>query len=164
MLAPDGAVSVFAVPVRAAAVPARAAAVPVGAGVATDLVGAGAVLGAGAVAAGGAAAAVVIVVVRTTVGVPDSPAILIRAAARTASDSRATSATVADGPVQFGEAARRVRAGAPQRRHQSWSGSSAPPQSGQAALTAGAATARAVDGASGTGGEETLTSPRPAAG
>jgi hypothetical protein len=55
------------------------------------------------------------------VGEPESTASLTRAAASTASESPATTATAIIGAFEFDDAARRVRAAAPQRRHQSWS-------------------------------------------
>ncbi len=63
---------------------------------------------------------------------PESPASATSAAASTPSDSSATAATAATGPFQRGAAASRVRAAAPQRRHQSCSGYSGPAHSGQA--------------------------------
>src|SRR5437763_9772829 len=59
------------------------------------------------------------------------PASLTRSAASTPSDSAATVAISATGTLQLGDAASRVRAAAPQRRHQSCSGSSGVPHSGQ---------------------------------
>ena len=69
----------------------------------------------------GAAAAAVVVIVRVIAGGggPVSPASLMPAAAITPSERAAIRASAAVGPFQFGEAARRVRAAAPQRRHHS---------------------------------------------
>ena len=50
---------------------------------------------------------------------PESPASLTREAASTPSASTITTARAAAGGPQLGDAARRVRAAAPQRRHQS---------------------------------------------
>jgi hypothetical protein len=55
------------------------------------------------------------------VGDPESTASLIRAAASTASESPATTATAIIGAFEFEDAAGRVRAAPPQCRHQSWS-------------------------------------------
>jgi len=82
---------------------------------------------AGVLAAG---AATVVVVVATLD--PEPPASLTSAAASTPSASTATTAIAAIGPFQLGVAASRVRAAAPQRRHQSWSGFSGAPHSGHA--------------------------------
>jgi hypothetical protein len=90
------------------------------------------VVAAGAVAAG--ALAVVIVVVTAGLAVLEPPASLTSAAASTPSASTATTAIATIGAFQFGVAASRVRAAAPQRRHQSWSGPSGVAQSGQASL------------------------------
>lgn len=79
-------------------------------------------------------AAVVTVVVTEAAVDPDPPASLTSAAASTPSASAAITATVAIGAFQLGVAARRVRAAAPQRRHQSCSGDRGVPQSGQASL------------------------------
>lgn len=83
---------------------------------------------AGALAAG---ATTVVVVVAAALD-PESPASLTSAAASTPSASKAITAIVAIGVFQLGVAASRVRAAAPQRRHQSWSGFSGAPHSGQA--------------------------------
>src|SRR5664280_1165459 len=89
--------------------------------------------GAGVVGAAGVlAAGVVMVVVAGAEEELESPASLTSAAARTASASAAMTATVAIGPFQLGVAARRVRAAAPQLRHQSCSGLSGVLQSGHA--------------------------------
>jgi len=87
------------------------------------------VVGAAGVLAAGAATVVVAV---AAVLEPEPPASLTSAAASTPSASTATTAIVAIGVFQLGVAASRVRAAAPQRRHQSWSGFSAAPHSGQA--------------------------------
>jgi hypothetical protein len=90
---------------------------------------------AGAVAAGGAvAAAGVRRVELLAVPDPESPASFTSAAAMTASESAASSARTITGARQLGDAARRVRAAAPQRRHQSCLRSSAPPHSGQTSM------------------------------
>jgi hypothetical protein len=63
-------------------------------------------------------------VVRSTVVLalePEPPASLTSAAASTPSESTATTATVVTGSLQFGAEASRVRAAAPQPRHQSCS-------------------------------------------
>lgn len=78
-----------------------------------------------------AAGAATVVVVVTTLD-PELPASLTSAAASTPSASAATTAIAAIGPFQLGVAASRVRAAAPQRRHQSWSGFSGAPHSGHA--------------------------------
>jgi hypothetical protein len=68
-------------------------------------------------------------------GVVDLPASFTSATASTASATTAITAMTAIGALQFGGLAKRVRAAAPQRRHQSCAGSSRAPQSGQ--LSAG---------------------------
>jgi hypothetical protein len=73
----------------------------------------------GAVAAAGAVATVVVAELRL---VPSLPASLTRAAASTPNDSAVTTATTMIGVFQLGDAERRVRAAAPQRRHHSCSG------------------------------------------
>jgi hypothetical protein len=60
------------------------------------------------------------------------PARAMSAAAITPSDRATTTASTAIGFFQSGEAARRVRAAAPQRTHHSCSGCSGAPHSGQA--------------------------------
>jgi hypothetical protein len=98
------------------------------------------VLVAGGVALGVwvAAAGLVTVVVGAAALEPEPPASFTSAAARTPSDNTATTSATSSGARQLGEAARRVRAAAPQRRHQSCSGCSGAPQSGQASpATAG---------------------------
>jgi hypothetical protein len=90
---------------------------------------------AGVVAVVGAAAGVVTVVVTGgLVDEPEPPASLTSAAASTPSASTAITATVAAGARQLGVAARRVRAAAPQFRHQSCSGSSGAPHSGHVSV------------------------------
>jgi hypothetical protein len=76
-------------------------------------------------------AATVVVVVGAALD-PEPPASLTSAAASTPSASTAITAIAAIGPFQLGVAASRVRAAAPQRRHQSWSGFSGAPHNGQA--------------------------------
>ncbi len=61
---------------------------------------------------------------------PESPASFTSAAASAASASSATSATATTGARQFGVAARRVRAAAPQRRHHSCPGARGEPHNG----------------------------------
>jgi hypothetical protein len=63
---------------------------------------------------------------------PESPASFTNAAASTARASTVTSAISITGARQFGDAASRVRAAAPQRGHQSWAGFSGAPHSGHA--------------------------------
>jgi hypothetical protein len=87
------------------------------------------VVGAAGVLAAGAATVVVVVAAALQ---PEPPASLTSAAASTPSASTATTAIVAIGVFQLGVAASRVRAAAPQRKHQSWSGFSGAPHSGQA--------------------------------
>jgi hypothetical protein len=87
------------------------------------------VVGVTAVLAAGAATVVVVVGAALD---PEPPASLTSAAASTPSASTATTAIAAIGPFQLGVAASRVRAAAPQRRHQSWSGFSGAPHSGHA--------------------------------
>ena len=79
------------------------------------------VLGAGVVVAvpGEVTAAGLVTVVVTLVVEEEPPASLTRATASTPSDSVATTASAMIGAFQFEEAARRVRAAAPQRRHHS---------------------------------------------
>jgi hypothetical protein len=86
------------------------------------------VAGVTGVLAAGAATVVVVVAALD----PEPPASLTSAAASTPSASTAMIAIAAIGPFQLGVAASRVRAAAPQRRHQSWSGFSGAPQSGHA--------------------------------
>jgi hypothetical protein len=70
-----------------------------------------------------ASGAVITVLVMASVVEPEeSPASLTRAAASTPRDSAVTTASVRTGAFQVGDAARRVRAAAPQRRHHSCSG------------------------------------------
>jgi hypothetical protein len=70
-----------------------------------------------------AAGAVITVLVTASVVEPEEPpASLTRAAASTPRDSAVTTASVMTGAFQVGDAARRVRAAAPQRRHHSCSG------------------------------------------
>src|ERR1019366_2322993 len=112
-----------------------AAPVPVlvpGVGGAPGVLGQGS--GGGGVVAGGAtvAAAVVMVFVLTGGAGPVSPASLTRAAARTPSESTTTTTAATSGAFQLGDAARRVRAAAPQLRHHSCSGWSGLPHNGQA--------------------------------
>ncbi len=97
----------------------------------TALVGGAVVVGAAAVGAR------VTVVVPVAVAGPLSPASFTSAAASTPSASAATTAIAATGPFQFGVAASRVRAAAPQRRHQSCCGSRGAPHNGQASPVAG---------------------------
>jgi hypothetical protein len=75
---------------------------------------------------------------------PEFPASLTKAAASTASESAHTTATEMIGAFQFGDAARRVRAAAPQRRHQSWSVCSGAPHSGHESTWAPAPVAPAA--------------------
>jgi hypothetical protein len=91
--------------------------------------GATAVVGVTGVLAAGAATVVVVVGAALD---PEPPASLTSAAASTPSASTAITAIAAIGPFQLGVAASRVRAAAPQRRHQSWSGFSGAPHNGQA--------------------------------
>jgi hypothetical protein len=67
---------------------------------------------------------------------PESPASLTREAASTPSASTTMAAREAAGAPQLGEPARRVRAAAPQRRHQSCSLCSAELHSGQVSAAA----------------------------
>jgi len=78
------------------------------------------------------AAAVVTVIVEAAGGGPESPASLTSAAARTPSARATITAATISGAFQFGAAARRVLAAAPQRRHHSCSLRNGVPQSGQA--------------------------------
>jgi hypothetical protein len=97
-------------------------------------------------------------VVGGTVVEPEFPASLTRAAASTPSESTATITTATIGAFQFEDAARRVRAAAPQRRHHSCSGSSGAPQSGQGSTAeAGVVTPPPVESVG--GGAATLTRP-----
>jgi hypothetical protein len=88
------------------------------------------------------------------------PASETSAAAITPSERAMTIAITAIGFFQFGDAARRVRAAAPQRTHHSCSGCSGAPQSGHASPGAGVGDAGG-DGAAvpGGGGAATLMSP-----
>jgi hypothetical protein len=89
------------------------------------------VAGAAVLVVGAAAAAVVTVLV--VAGGDESPAAsLTSAAASTPSDSATSTASVVVRPFQLGDAARRVRAAAPQCRHHSCSGCSGAPQRGHA--------------------------------
>ena len=80
-------------------------------------------------------AGIVTVVVAGPAFVVEPPASDTSAAASTPSDSTATVATATIGVVQRGDAASRVRAAPPQLRHQSCSGASGAPHSGQASAT-----------------------------
>jgi hypothetical protein len=84
----------------------------------------------GTIAEGVAAAAVVTVLVVGGAPGPESPASFTSAAASTPSESTATAIAPSRGAFQFGDAARRVRAAAPQRRHHSCSGCSGAPHRG----------------------------------
>jgi len=101
------------------------------------------------VVAGGAAAAGALVAGTVTVFViaagagPESPASFTSEAAIAPSESAATIASAATGPFQLGEAARRVRAAAPQFRHHSWLGASGVLHSGHVSAGVGAAVADA---------------------
>jgi hypothetical protein len=99
--------------------------------------------------------------VRVTLVVEEkSPASFTKEAASTASASAATTATAMIGAFQFEDAARRVRAAAPQRRHQSWSGCSGEPQRGQMSTSAPGTVAPADRPVWGSGGAEApLTRP-----
>src|SRR5262249_58567701 len=87
-------------------------------------------------------------------GGPVSPASATSAATSAPSASAPTIATTVNGAFQFGAAARRVRAAAPQRRHHSCSGASGAPHSGQPSVTGRAADAA---GAGGGGAPTALT-------
>ncbi len=91
----------------------------------------------------GVAAAGVVTVVVTGGLEPDPSASLTSAAARTPSASAAMTASEAIGAFQLGVAASRVRAAAPQFRHQSCLGSSGAPHSGHASPTLGRSEATA---------------------
>jgi hypothetical protein len=77
-----------------------------------------------------AAGVVTVIVTGGLVDEPEPPASLTSAAASTPRASTAITATVTAGARQLGVAARRVRAAAPQFRHQSCSESSGAPHSG----------------------------------
>ncbi len=116
------------------------------------------------VVAGAIAAGVVTVVVLAGAVELESPASLTIAAASTPSDSAITVASVAIRPFQLGDAARRVRAAPPQRRHHSCSGCSGAPHSGQASPTAAGGTGAGVGTPTPAGdGVATLTSRTPGA-
>gem|GEM_PF-2337828 len=83
-----------------------------------------------------AAGAVVTVLVIAGTGA-EPPARSISAAASTPSASASTAANTPIGPFQLGDAARRVRAAAPQFRHQACSGCNGAPQRGQASPAGG---------------------------
>jgi len=121
------------------------------------------VLGTVAVGAGSAAAGVLVTVIVLGVGAgPVSPASFTSAAASTPSESTATTIAPSSGVRQFGDAASRVRAAAPQRRHHSCSGCSGAPHSGQLSLgtlIGGGAGAGVAPGPS-TGAVARLTCPR----
>ena len=78
--------------------------------------------GAGAAGAGAAGAGAVTEMVAAVVGESKPPASLTSATAITPIESAATTAMAKIGAFQFDELARRVRAAAPQCRHQSCSG------------------------------------------
>jgi hypothetical protein len=81
----------------------------------------------------GVIAAGVVVTVLVIAGTgAEPPARSISAAASTPRASASTAANTPIGPFQLGDAARRVRAAAPQLRHQACSGCIAVPQRGQA--------------------------------
>ena len=96
----------------------------------------------------GAATVIVLVTGGGVVAVLEPPLSLTSAAASTPSESTAITAIATIGALQFGGAARRVRAAAPQLRHHSCSGSSGAPHSGQAASTGGVGLAPGVGGRS----------------
>src|SRR4029077_17386569 len=77
---------------------------------------------------------------------PVSPASFTSAAARTPSASTTTVTSSNASPLQRGAAARRVRAAAPQRRHQSCAGLSELPQSGHTATASSTSSAGAPAG------------------
>jgi hypothetical protein len=112
--------------------------------------------GTAVVGAATAAGAVVTVVVAgaAVVEVLEPPASVTSAAASTPSDSAARTASTRTGAFQAGDAARRVRAAAPQRRHHSCSGSSGAPHSGHISRV-GSASAVVAPGV----GVATLTRP-----
>jgi hypothetical protein len=122
--------------------------------------GAVAVVTLGTVAVGvvGAPAVGVVAIVVVTTALVDSepPTSLTSAAASTPSASAATTAIAAIGAFQFGVAASRVRAAAPQRKHQSCCESSGAPHSGHASL------AGCVKGSAGALGAGTLLDGPPA--
>ena len=76
---------------------------------------------------------VVMVVVVGGLPGPESPASFTSAAASTPSESTATTIAPSSGAFQAGDAASRVRAAAPQRRHHSCSACSGAPHKGQVA-------------------------------
>lgn len=92
-------------------------------------------------------AGIVTVVVAGPAFALEFPASDTSEAASTPSASSATAATPITGAVQRGDAASRVRAAPPQRRHQSCSGASGAPHSGQAsAAWAGSGWPAAAEG------------------
>lgn len=111
------------------AVPPGVGVVMPGVVVAVEVVGVGTVA---AVVVGAAAPSVVTVLVDAGDCASEPPASFTRAAASTPRDRTAMTAATTRGALQFGDAARRVRAAAPQFRHHSCSGWSGAPHNGQA--------------------------------
>lgn len=106
--------------------------------------------------------AFVTVVVLAGAAEPEPPASFTNAAASTPNDSTAATAATSRGALQLGDAARRVRAAAPQRRHHSCSACSGAPHNGHASV--GSAREGAGGGADGASAVATLTSPEPRGG
>jgi len=115
------------------------------------------------VVAGVLVRAAALVTVRVIAGVVEEPPErLTSAAASTPSASATTTASAAIRLFQLGDAARRVRAAAPQFRHHSWSGCNGAPHRGQASAAGTRAGAAAAGVAPPGGGEvATLMSPTP---
>jgi len=111
----------------------------------------------GTVAVGVLAGLVTVIVVGVVVECSEPPASFTSAAASTPSASATTTASAITGVFQAGDAARRVRAAAPQRRHHSCSGASGAPHSGHASSAGGVAAV----GTGAEGGAATLTRRRP---
>jgi hypothetical protein len=120
-----GCVAVGVVAAGVVVVPVGVAVVPAGGVVATELVTAGGAWTGGGTPSAGAGAEVV------AVAGGASRVSWTKATASAAPASTTTIASSAAGMRQFGDGARRVRAGAPHSTHQSWSGCSGAPQRGQ---------------------------------
>jgi hypothetical protein len=139
--APEGTVEAAAAPAAPVAVPPGVAGGAVearvaGGAVEPGVVGPALAAGGEAVVGTAAGAPVGLASERTLDGArlePESPASFTSAAASTASASSATAASSTTSTFQRGDAASRVRAAAPQCRHQSWAGSSGLLQSGHKA-------------------------------
>lgn len=138
--------------------------------VAAGVLVAGSVPGGGVLAAAGALEDVVVALTVSDAEDPESPASETSAAISAPSDSTPTTASPITSAFQFGAAASRVRAAAPQRRHHSCVRCSGAPHSGHASPLGGGgwggmgAKARVASPAGWGADGEALTNPAPAGG